>query len=245
MLEGLNSAASGMAAQQQRLDSVANDLANANTTGYKHGRVGFRDLIYEQAGRPAAQGVRTGHGAAAVDGGKSFGQGALQRTDRPLDVAIQGEGFLRIKLPDGRQALTRDGNLQVDGLGRLTSNTGALIQPPVTIPKGTPQDKIAIAGDGTVTADGRRVGKLALVSVRSPQSLTPVGDNAFLPSAESGQAGPAPRATKLTQGALEASNVDMASAMVAMIESQRAFELVSKAIHTADQMWEIANGVKR
>jgi len=95
MLEGLNSAAAGMAAQQQRLDSVANDLANANTTGYKHGRVGFRDLIYEQAGRPAAQGVRTGHGAAAVDGGKSFGQGALQRTDRSLAVAIKGAGFLR------------------------------------------------------------------------------------------------------------------------------------------------------
>jgi len=133
MLEGLNSAAAGMAAQQQRLDSVANDLANANTTGYKHGRVGFRDLIYEQAGRPAAQGVRTGHGAAAVDGGKSFGQGALQRTDRPLDVAIQGEGFLRIKLPDGRQALTRDGNLQVDGLGRLTSNTGAFQNPSASV----------------------------------------------------------------------------------------------------------------
>ena len=89
------------------------------------------------------------------------------------------------------------------------------------------------------------MGKLALVSVRSPQGLVPVGDNAFLPSAASGPAGAAPRATKLTQGALEASNVDMASAMVAMIESQRAFELVSKAIHTADQMWEIANGVKR
>ena len=89
------------------------------------------------------------------------------------------------------------------------------------------------------------LGKLALVTVRSPQALTPIGDNAFQPSAASGAVGPAPRATKLTQGALEASNVDMASAMVAMIESQRAFELVSKAIHTADQMWEIANGVKR
>ena len=125
MLEGLNSAASGMAAQQQRLDSVANDLANANTTGYKHGRVGFRDLMYEQAGRPAAAGVQTGHGAAAVDAGKSFGQGALQRTDRSLDVAIQGEGFLRVKLADSREALTRDGNLLVDGRGRLATNTGA------------------------------------------------------------------------------------------------------------------------
>jgi len=234
-----------MAAQQQRLDSVANDLANANTTGYKHGRVGFRDLIYEQAGRPAAQGVRTGHGAAAVDGGKSFGQGALQRTDRPLDVAIQGEGFLRIKLQGGRDALTRDGNLQIDGLGRLATNTGALIQPQISIPKGTPEAEVAIGGDGTVTAAGRRVGKLALVTVRSPQALTPIGDNAFQPSAASGAVGPAPRATKLTQGALEASNVDMATAMVSMIESQRAFELASKAIHTADQMWEIANGVKR
>jgi flagellar basal-body rod protein FlgG len=245
MLEGLNSAASGMAAQQQRLDSVANDLANANTTGYKHGRVGFRDLMYEQAGRPAADGVRTGHGAAAVDAGKSFGQGVLQRTDRPLDVAIQGEGFLRIKLQGGRDALTRDGNLQIDGLGRLATNTGALIQPQISIPKGTPEGDVAIGGDGTVTAAGRRVGKLALVTVRSPQALTPIGDNAFQPSAASGAVGPAPRATKLTQGALEASNVDMATAMVSMIESQRAFELASKAIHTADQMWEIANGVKR
>ena len=245
MLEGLNSAASGMAAQQQRLDSVANDLANANTTGYKHGRVGFRDLMYEQAGRPAADGVRTGHGAAAVDAGKSFGQGVLQRTDRPLDVAIQGEGFLRIKLQGGRDALTRDGNLQIDGLGRLATNTGALIQPQITIPKGTPESEVAIGGDGTVTAAGRRVGKLALVTVRSPQALTPIGDNAFQVSPASGPAGAAPRATKLTQGALEASNVEMASAMVGMIESQRAFELASKAIHTADQMWEIANGVKR
>jgi flagellar basal-body rod protein FlgG len=245
MLEGLNSAASGMAAQQQRLDSVANDLANANTTGYKHGRVGFRDLMYEQAGRPAAAGVRTGHGAAAVDAGKSFGQGALQRTDRSLDVAIQGEGFLRIKLADGREALTRDGNLLVDGRGRLATNTGALIQPGITVPKGTAEGEIAIAGDGTVTASGRRLGKLALVTVRSPQQLTPIGDNAFQVSPASGPAGAAPRATKLTQGALEASNVDMASAMVGMIESQRAFELASKAIHTADQMWEIANGVKR
>jgi flagellar basal-body rod protein FlgG len=245
MLEGLNTAAAGMAAQQQRLDSVANDLANANTTGYKHGRVGFRDLIYEQAGRPAADGVRTGHGAAAVDAGKAFGQGALQRTDRSLDVAIQGEGFLRVKLPDGRTALTRDGNLQIDGRGRLATNTGALVQPAITVPKGTVDDDVVIEGDGTVTANGRRLGKLAVVTVRAPQALTPIGDNAFEASPASGPAGAAPRATTLTQGALEASNVDMATAMVSMIESQRAFELASRAIHTADQMWEIANGIKR
>jgi flagellar basal-body rod protein FlgG len=245
MLEGLNSAAAGMAAQQQRLDSVANDLANANTTGYKHQRVGFRDLVYEQAGRPAAAGVRTGHGSAAVDAGRSFSQGALQRTDRSLDVAIQGEGFLRVRLADGTQALTRDGNLQIDGRGRLVTNTGGVIQPSITIPEGTDADDVAIAGDGTVTANGRRVGKLAVVSVRSPQNLASVGDNAFVATDASGRPGAAPQTTVLTQGALESSNVDMAGAMVSMIESQRAFELASRAIHTADQMWEIANGVKR
>src|ERR671922_1298058 len=136
MLEGLHSAAAGMAAQQQRLDAVANDLANANTTGYKHQRVGFRDLMYDQTGRASAQGVRTGSGAAAVDAGRAFAQGVLQRTDRPLDVAIQGEGFLQIKLPDGRQALTRDGGLHIDGNRRLTTNTGALVQPAITVPEG-------------------------------------------------------------------------------------------------------------
>src|SRR5919197_2337668 len=163
MIEGLHSAAAGMAAQQQRLDAVANDLANANTTGYKHQRIGFRDLVYTQTGRSSANGVRTGAGAAAVDAGRSFGQGVLQRTDRPLDVAIQGEGFLRIKLPDGRQGLTRDGGLHVDGAGNLTTSTGALMEPAIKVPAGVAEDQISIAGDGTVVAAGRRIGRLDLV----------------------------------------------------------------------------------
>jgi flagellar basal-body rod protein FlgG len=245
MLEGLNTAAAGMAAQQQRLDAVANDLANANTTGYKHQRVGFRDLVYTQSGRSSAQGVRTGSGAAAVDSGRSFGQGVLQRTDRPLDVAIQGEGFLRIKLPDGRDALTRDGGLHVDGAGNLTTNTGALVQPAIKIPSGTAEDQISIGNDGTVLAAGRRVGRLEVVTVRSQAGLQSAGDNAFVTTAASGPAIAAPRATTLTQGALEASNTDMAEAMVQMIESQRAYQLTSKAITTADEMMGIANQVKR
>src|SRR5688572_29685082 len=136
MLSGLNTAAAGMAAQQQRMDAVANDLANANTTGYKSQRVGFRDLVYEQAGRSSAQGVRTGSGAAAVDAGRAFSQGVLQRTDRTLDVAIQGEGFLRVRLADGRVALTRDGGLQIDGARRLVTSAGSLVQPEITIPEG-------------------------------------------------------------------------------------------------------------
>src|SRR3954452_11693509 len=178
MLEGLNTAAAGMAAQQQRLDAVADDLANANTTGYKHQRVGFRDLVYTQTGRSSAQGVRTGAGAAAVDSGRSFGQGVLQRTDRPLDVAIQGEGFLQVKLPDGRAALTRDGGLHIDGAGNLTTSTGSLVQPAIKVPEGIGEDQIAIGNDGTVLADGRRIGRLEVVTVRSEAGLLSTGDNA-------------------------------------------------------------------
>jgi flagellar basal-body rod protein FlgG len=245
MLEGLNSAAAGMAAQQQRLDAVANDLANANTTGYKHQRVGFRDLVYDQAGRSSAQGVRTGSGAAAVDAGRSFGQGVLQRTDRPLDVAIQGEGFLRIRLPDGRDALTRDGGLHIDGAGNLTTSTGALVQPAIRVPAGVGEDDISIGPDGTVLANRNRIGRLDIVTVRSQAGLISTGDNAYVTTPASGPAIAAPRATTLSQGALESSNTDMAEAMVSMIESQRAYQLASKAISTADEMMGIANQVKR
>ncbi len=245
MLEGLNSAAAGMAAQQQRMDAVSNDLANANTTGYKRVRVGFRDLVYTQTGRASAEGPRTGAGAAAVDAGRAFAQGVLQRTDQPWDVAIQGEGFLKVRLTDGRTALTRDGSLRVDGSGKLVTSSGALVQPPITVPDGTSGSSISIGPDGTVLAGDRRLGRIELVTVRSPQGLQPAGDNAFLVTPQSGREEAAPAATRLDQGALEASNVDMAEAMVSMIESQRAFQLTSKAIQTQDQMWEIANGVKR
>lgn len=249
MLEGLNSAAAGMAAQQQRLDAVANDLANANTVGYKHQRVGFRDLLYDSPGRSAAGGVRTGHGAAAVDAGRSWEQGSLQRTDRGLDVAVQGEGFIRVTLPDGRDALTRDGGLHVDGLRRLTTTTGALVQGtgggPITIPAGVTEDQVSIDPDGTVRAGGRTAGRIALGGVQAPAGLVSVGDNAFVASAASGPVQAAPAATTLAGGALEMSNVDMAGAMVDMIQSQRAFELQSKAIHTADEMMQTANEVKR
>jgi flagellar basal-body rod protein FlgG len=245
MLEGLNTAAAGMAAQQARIDAVSNDLANANTTGYKHVRVGFRDLVYTQTGRSSAQGPQTGAGAAAVDAGRSFTQGDLQRTDQPLDVAIQGEGFLRVRLPDGTAGLTRDGSLHIDGTGRLVTSTGGVVQPAITFPADTDPSTISIAADGAVRAGTRAVGRIELVSVRSPQRLQAAGDNVFLPTAESGAPRRAPAATTLDQGALEGSNTDVADAMVSMIESQRAYQLTSKAIQTADQMWEIANGVKR
>jgi len=247
MLEGLHSAAAGMAAQQQRIALVSNDLANANTTGYKHTRVGFRDLMYADPGRPAAgnAGVRVGTGAAAVDAGRSMTQGALKQTGNKLDVAIVGEGFMTVQLPDGRQALTRDGALRLDENGQLTTQTGAFVRPPVRIPRDVPSDQVEIAADGAVTAKGRALGRIDLVTVRSPQALQSVGDNAFLATPASGAPVRAPAATRLDAGALEGSNVEMSDAMVEMIDAQRSYQLASKAIETADRMMEIANGVKR
>jgi flagellar basal-body rod protein FlgG len=179
-----------------------------------------------------------------VGAGRNFEQGPLQQTGVPTDVAIEGEGFLKVKLGDGRIGLTRDGDLHVDGRGRLTTNAG-LIQPGITIPKGVEDGRISIAKDGTVLAAGRRVGRIELVTVRNPQGLQSVGDSAFVTTAASGNATPAPAATALAQGALEGSNTDTAQAMVDMINAQRTYQLTSKAVETADQMMEIANQVKR
>jgi flagellar basal-body rod protein FlgG len=247
MLEALSSAAAGMAAQEERMAATANDLANASTTGYKSVRVGFRDLMYQQGGRPAADGdvARVGTGSATSWIGRSSVQGALQSTGGKLDVAVQGEGYLRVRLPDGRQGLTRDGSLQVDGNGRLMTANGGLLQPAVTVPKGVSKDDISIEPDGRITAKGRALGRLDLVTVPAREALEPVGDNAFVATAASGAVTRAPASSTLAAGTLEASSVDMSDAMVDMIDAQRSYQLASKAIQTADQMMEIANGIRR
>jgi flagellar basal-body rod protein FlgG len=135
--------------------------------------------------------------------------------------------------------------MHLDDRGRLTSSTGALMQPAITVPKGLTSADVRIAQDGTVSAGGRRLGRLDVVTVRAPQALTSVGENAFVPSPASGAPTRAPASTFLSAGALEASNVDMSDAMVEMIDAQRSYQLASKAIETADQMMEIANGVRR
>jgi flagellar basal-body rod protein FlgG len=235
-----------MAAQQQKLDAVSNDLANANTNGYKRLRVGFSDLLYEQGGRPTtSDNAQLGTGSRAVQVGRTFQQGSLRETGDPLNVGLEGDGFIKVKLSDGRQALTRDGDLHIDANRRLVTSFGGLVQPQITIPEGVSASQITIGRDGDVVAAGKSVGTIALANVRSPQNLLSVGDNAFVTTARSGNAVAAPAATMLKQGALEASNTDMAQAMTDMIEAQRTYQLTSKAIQTADQMMEIANGVKR
>jgi flagellar basal-body rod protein FlgG len=246
MLEGLRTAAAGMKAQQFKLDAVSNDLANANTTGYKRLRVGFSDLLYEQGGRPTISNeAQVGTGSRAVQGGRTFEQGNLAQTGNPTDVGIEGPGFMKVKLADGRDALTRDGNLHIDANRRLVTSFGGFMSPNITIPEGVSASELSIGEDGSVLAKGQNVGRIQLVNVRSPQNLESVGDNAFLTNARSGNAVAAPADTKLKQGTLEASNTDMAQAMTEMLEAQRTYQMTSKAIQTADQMMEIANGVKR
>ena len=161
-----------MLAQQQKLDAVSNDLANANTTGYKRLRVGFSDLLYEQGGRPTtSDNAQLGTGSRIVHNGRQFEQGNLQNTGDPLNVGIEGEGFIKVKLSDGRQALTRDGDLHIDGNGRLVTSFGGLVQPQITIPNNIQPSQISIGQDGSVTAAGQNVGKLTLATVRSPQNL--------------------------------------------------------------------------
>jgi len=240
MLEGLYSAAAGMQAQQQRIDSVANDLANVNTNGYKHTRVAFRDLLYVN---DASGNVRSGAGAAATTIGRGFVQGSMRETGNPLDVAIEGEGFLRVRRADGTDALTRDGSLRIDPRGRLTTQRGELVQPAITVPAGTNESAVSIGADGTVSANNRPVGRIQLVNVRSPESLDVIGENLYRTTAASGAATNAAGA-RLTQGSIEASNVDVGDSMTEMIDAQRSFQLASRAVQMQDQMLQIANQVK-
>jgi flagellar basal-body rod protein FlgG len=244
VLEGMYTAAAGMAAQQDRLDAVAGDLANVNTTGYKQARLAFRDLVYSN-GANGNPNVRLGAGAASTSIGRATAQGALHDTGEPLDVALQGPGFIAVRTANGKPALTRDGQLRLDDRGRITTSTGELLDPPITVPGGTQPQDVGIAADGTVTAAGRRIGALRIVTVAAPAGLAGGENNLFMPTAASGAVVAAPRTTRLAQGALEASNVDLADAMTSMMEAQRGYELASKAIEVQDQMLQIANQVKR
>ncbi|HXB64078.1 MAG TPA: flagellar hook-basal body protein [Solirubrobacteraceae bacterium] len=239
MLEGMMAAASGMEAQQQQLDAIGNDIANVSTTGYKAERVGFRDLLYnhlEIAGTVAPVGT----GAAAQSIGRDQAQGAIQDTGDPLDLAIEGEGYFTVKQPGGSVALTRDGSFQVNSQGQLTTAEGALLDPPIALPKGASPSEVGIAADGTVTVKGQTIGKIALVSVQAPDKLLAAGGNLFTPTTASGATRPTAAAT-IHQEALEGSNVDVATDMTQMMSAQRAYQMESSAIQTENQMMSIAN----
>lgn len=251
-------AKTGLDAQQTRMSNIANNLANASTTGFKRARAVFEDLLYQNVRQVGAQssqdtqypsGLMLGTGVRTVATEKIFTQGNVVQTGNPLDVAIQGRGFFQVLLPDGTIAYTRDGTFQRDSQGQIVTSTGYVIQPGITIPENTLS--ITIGADGVVTVVQAgdptpvQVGELQLADFINPAGLQPIGQNLFLESAASGapQVG-APGQNglgTLVQEALETSNVNTVEELVSMIETQRAYEINSKAIATADQMLQYVN----
>jgi flagellar basal-body rod protein FlgG len=253
MFSSLWIAKTGLDAQQTRMDVVSNNLANTNTTGFKRARAEFEDLTYQNRGQAGAQtteqtqsptGFMMGTGVRVVGTQKMFDQGGSQQTDNPLDVRIDGRGFLQVTLPDGTVGYSRDGSLKRDQDGQITTNDGYPIEPSITIPANA--SAITIGKDGTVSvttaasATSQQIGTIQLADFVNPAGLQPRGDNLYLETAASGapQTGTAGLngLGTLDQNALEASNVNVVEEMVNMIETQRAYEMNSKAISTADQM---------
>jgi flagellar basal-body rod protein FlgG len=242
MVEGLYSAAAGMAAQQQQLDAIAGDLANESTTGYKAERVGFSDLLYNEV-HQAATITSAGAGAAAQLIGRDQAQGSLRETGNPLDLAIEGDGYFQVKRPDGQVALTRNGSFGVDSKGTLTNAEGDPLEPPITLPAGTSPEQVAISPDGTLSAGKHKLGQIKLVTVPAADRLLADGGGLFSANAASGAPRPAAKAT-LRQGTLEGSNVDMASEMSTLATTQRNYQLSSSAIQMESQMMSIANQLR-
>jgi flagellar basal-body rod protein FlgG len=241
MLEGLYSAASGMEAQQNQFDAISNDMANLDTPGYQSTVVGFHDLLYSNGAYGST--VPTGAGSASAIVGRDQSQGAIQTTNRQLDVAIQGQGYIEVRRPDGSIGLTRNGRLELNAKRQLTNQEGMLVQPPITIPAGISADQVTIAANGTVQAAGKTVGKISVVDVPAPDGLVADGDSVFSATAASGAIKTAKSAT-LQQGALEGSNVDMGAEMAKMMTAQKEYEMSSQAVQYQSQMLSIANQIK-
>jgi flagellar basal-body rod protein FlgG len=245
MLQGLYAAASGMEAQQNQFNAIANDMANIDTPGYQATEVGFQDLLYSSAGSASGSpAIATGAGSQSAIVGRSFAQGAIQNTGRSLDVAIQGPGYLQVRRDDGTIGLTRNGTLQVNAQGEITNQDGNPLVPPLKLPKGTDADNIKIETNGQVISGSRTIGKLALVNVPAPNQLQPDGDSLFSVTAGSGATRPA-TGSSIQQGALEGSNVDVAQDMTTMINAQRSYQMASQAIQYQDQMLQIADQIKK
>lgn len=241
MIEGLYSAASGMAAQQEQLNAIANDLANESTSGYKSERVAFNDLLYnpvDMAGTVTTDGA----GASAQVIGRSETQGSITETGDPLDLAIEGPGYFEITRANGQKALTRDGTFGIDASGTLVNSEGNKLSPAIKLPAGVSPSDVSIAPDGTVTAGTRTLGQIKLVTVTSPEHLLADGGGALTPTAASGA--PHPATGRVHQGALEASNVNMASEMSLMVSTQRDYQMDSTAIQNESQMMSIANQLR-
>jgi flagellar basal-body rod protein FlgG len=261
MIRALYSAASGMNAQQMSIDNIANNLANANTTGFKARRLEFQDLLYQNALPPGAaagsqtivpSGLQVGLGTRPAGNTIVQTQGAFTETDNTLDLVIQGKGFFQIKLPSGEIAYTRAGNFQFDQNGNIVDGNGNPLDPQITIP--AQAQGVTIAADGSVsysltgTTATQTAGQIQLANFANPGGLNSIGNNLMLPTDASGEPivgnpGGADGLGSLMQGYLESSNVSIVEEFVNMISSQRAYEASSKVVKAADEMYQQVNNL--
>lgn len=262
MLRTLSIAASGMQAQALNIDVISNNLANVNTSGFKKSRADFQDLLYQtlrpagvasSAGNQVPTGIQLGHGTRPVATQKIFTQGDYQYTKNELDMAIEGDGFFQTLQSNGDVAYTRAGTFKLNSEGQIVTSDGLLMEPNITIPMDS--TAISIGTDGTVSvlqagqADPSEIGTIQLARFINPAGLNSIGRNLYLPTSASGDAivGTAGEDGfgTISQGYLEMSNVSVVDEMVNMITAQRAYEINSKAISTADEMLQMANNIKR
>jgi flagellar basal-body rod protein FlgG len=255
MMRSLWISKTGMEAQQTQLDTISNNLANTATNGFKKGHAVFEDLMYQTLRQPGANaneqttlptGLQMGLGVRSVAMSRNFSQGALQQTGAKLDMAIKGSGFLQVQMPDGTTAYTRDGAFQLNSQGQIVTSGGYVVQPGITVPANAQPDSLTVSTDGTVSVllpgqtTPQTLGQLQLAGFVNPAGLEPRGENLYGETAASGTpAAGAPGSNglgSLTQGFVETSNVNVVEELVAMIQTQRAYEINSKAIQTADQM---------
>ncbi|HAF66845.1 MAG: flagellar basal-body rod protein FlgG [Bacillota bacterium] len=253
MIRALWSGATGMTAQQFNIDNIANNLANVNTTGFKRQRVDFQDLYYQNilVGRNTTASV--GSGVRAAGTYRDFQQGALEKADDPLFMAIQGKGFFTIIGPDGNDYYTRDGSFRLDGQGRLVTATGHFVRLRNARPVPRDAQEISVDENGVIWAkvDGefQAIGQIVLTVFPNPQGLHAIGSNLYMETPQSGEGDEVlpgqDGAGTVLSGYIEKSNVEIVTEMVNLIVAQRAFELNSKSVETADQMWAIANNIRR
>ncbi len=261
MLRAIRTAATGMSAQQAGVDNIANNLANANTTGYKRSNIVFHDLLYEtvQASGPGeASGtqpatMQMGHGAAAIATVRNFTQGSLIESGNVFDMAVNGDGFLQVQRPDGSIAYTRDGTLTRDAEGNLVTQAGLAIEPNISVPQEAIEVHISLDGIVSVRLQGEtdmtQVGQIELARFSNPNGLNAIGGNLFEQTEASGEptiGTPGQDGLgSVMQGFVESANVDVVQEMVNLIAAQRAYEINSKMITTGEEMLQIANQIKR
>jgi flagellar basal-body rod protein FlgG len=253
MINSLWIAKTGMTAQQTQLDVISHNLSNVSTTGFKRNNAVFEDLIYQNLRQVGAQtseenqlptGLHLGLGVRTVATSRNFTQGSLQQSSNSLDVAINGNGFFEVQLPDGTIGYTRDGSFQLDSQGRLVTSGGLPVANGITVPQGATSISISESGVVSATLAGnpqpQQLGQLAMSSFINAAGLQPVGQNMYKESAASGAPQQGQPGTNglgvMRQGFLETSNVNVVEELVTMIQTQRAYEMNSKAIQTSDQM---------